>query len=79
LHFILLDSQISDMDKTLILKWKIKYNFTQEDIEAIFSKYGDIDYLKIKYSKKKGTAVIQFKSLYSAVIIYNSIIFFIIY
>ncbi|ORX45047.1 DnaJ-domain-containing protein [Piromyces finnis] len=61
-----LESQISDIDKTLILKWKIKYNFTQEDLDAIFSKYGDIDYLKIKYSKKKGTAVIQFKSLYSA-------------
>jgi len=61
-----IDSQISDMDKTLILKWKLKYNFTQEDLEAIFSKYGDIDYLKIKLSKKKGTAAIQFKSLYSA-------------
>ncbi|OUM66500.1 hypothetical protein PIROE2DRAFT_59319 [Piromyces sp. E2] len=61
-----IDSQISDMDKTIILKWKIKYNYSEEDLEAIFSKYGDIDYLKIKLSKKKGTAVIQFKSLYSA-------------
>jgi len=54
------------MDKTLKLKWKSKkYNYTQEDLEAIFSKYGDIEYIIL--SKKKGNSVIQFKSLYSAV------------
>lgn len=56
------------MDKTLKLKWKSKkYNFSQDDLETIFSKYGDIEYLVL--SKKKGNAIIQFKSLYSAVII----------
>jgi len=59
-----MDSQISDIDKTLKLKWKSKkYNYVQDDLEAIFSKYGDIEYLIL--SKKKGNAVIQFKSLYS--------------
>jgi len=62
---IKIESQISDMDKTLKLKWKSKkYNYTQEDLEAIFSKYGDIEYIIL--SKKKGNSVIQFKSLYSA-------------
>jgi len=57
------------MDKTLKLKWKSKkYTFSQEELEEIFSKYGKIEYLIL--SKKKGNAVIQFKSLYSAVIIY---------
>jgi DnaJ family protein C protein 17 len=53
------------MDKTLKLKWKSKkYTFSQEELEEIFSKYGKIEYLIL--SKKKGNAVIQFKSLYSA-------------
>ncbi|KAL6602506.1 DnaJ-domain-containing protein [Neocallimastix sp. 'constans'] len=60
-----IESQISDMDKTLKLKWKSKkYTFSQEELEEIFSKYGKIEYLIL--SKKKGNAVIQFKSLYSA-------------
>jgi len=54
------------MDKTLKLKWKSKkYNFTEQDLEAIFINYGEIEYLIL--SKKKGNAIIQFKSLYSAV------------
>jgi len=58
-----IESQISDMDKTLILKWKNKkYNYTQEDLKEIFSKYGEC----LIVMKDKGSAAVQYKSLYSA-------------
>ncbi|ORX82642.1 DnaJ-domain-containing protein [Anaeromyces robustus] len=58
-----IESQISDMDKTLILKWKNKkYNYTQKDLEEIFLKYGEC----LIVMKDKGSAAIQYKSLYSA-------------
>ncbi|KND01070.1 uncharacterized protein SPPG_04161 [Spizellomyces punctatus DAOM BR117] len=56
----------SVMDCTLKVKWKKKYaDFTKEDLEMVFGKYGKVESV-IMSSKGKGTAMVIFDSLLDA-------------